>query len=179
MRFQPYRTLNNVIEGAVLTFVDITEAQKLQEALRESEEKYRNLYHLSPDAHVISEVAEDGRDLGFVDCNQAMLDLLGITRDQLMAADAVSLSPERQPGGRLSREKADELMGECLSKGNLRFDWVCCRAGGELLSVEITMIVFHEQGKTFLHSIWRDMTGLTRTPPKKRPADKNKGKERT
>jgi two-component system CheB/CheR fusion protein len=39
MHIQPYRTLDNVIEGAVLTFVDITEAKKLQEALREREER--------------------------------------------------------------------------------------------------------------------------------------------
>jgi len=39
MHIQPYRTLDNVIEGAVLTFVDITEAKKLQEALREKEER--------------------------------------------------------------------------------------------------------------------------------------------
>ncbi|WP_084185102.1 chemotaxis protein CheB [Desulfonatronum thiodismutans] len=44
MRIQPYRTLNNVIEGAVLTFVDVTESRQLQAKLEESEEKYRALY---------------------------------------------------------------------------------------------------------------------------------------
>jgi len=39
MHIQPYRTLDNVIEGAVLTFVDITEAKKLREVLREKEEE--------------------------------------------------------------------------------------------------------------------------------------------
>jgi two-component system, chemotaxis family, CheB/CheR fusion protein len=39
MHIQPYRTLDNVIEGVVLTFVDITEAKKLREALREMEER--------------------------------------------------------------------------------------------------------------------------------------------
>jgi two-component system CheB/CheR fusion protein len=34
MRILPYRTLNNVIEGAVITFVDISAAKKAQEALR-------------------------------------------------------------------------------------------------------------------------------------------------
>jgi len=41
MRIQPYRTLDNVIEGAVLTFVDITAAHKLRDALRENEERLR------------------------------------------------------------------------------------------------------------------------------------------
>jgi two-component system CheB/CheR fusion protein len=34
MRIQPYRTLDNVIEGAVITFVDITETVQTEEALR-------------------------------------------------------------------------------------------------------------------------------------------------
>jgi len=33
MRIQPYRTLDNVIEGAVITFVDTTELKEAQEAL--------------------------------------------------------------------------------------------------------------------------------------------------
>ncbi len=41
MRIQPYRTVDNVIEGAVLTFVDVTAARKLQEALRLNEERLR------------------------------------------------------------------------------------------------------------------------------------------
>ncbi len=41
MRVQPYRTIDNVIEGAVLTFVDVTAARKLNEALRVNEERLR------------------------------------------------------------------------------------------------------------------------------------------
>jgi two-component system CheB/CheR fusion protein len=43
MRILPYRTLDNVIEGAVITFVDISEAKKAQEALRESEARLRQI----------------------------------------------------------------------------------------------------------------------------------------
>ncbi len=175
MRILPYRTLDNVIEGAVITFVDITEYKQTQEARLAFELKYRTLYELSPDAHAIAEIAEDGRDLGFVDCNQAALDLLGMTRDQLLAANAVDLSPERQPDGRLSREKAGELLAQCLSEDRLRFDWLYCRLDGEAVSVEITMTVHREGGKTFLYSVWRDLTGLTRTPPPDRLKECNQG----
>ena len=177
MRILPYRTLDNVIEGAVITFVDITEYKQVQEARLAFELKYRILYELSPDAHVIAEITEDGRDLGFVDCNQAALDLLGMTRDQLLAASAVSLSPERQPDGRLSREKAWELLAQCQSKGRVRFDWTYCRLDAETVPVEITMTVHREGGKTFLYSVWRDLTGLTRTSPPERPKECNQGKK--
>jgi len=41
LRIRPYRTLENVIEGAVITFTEITETKKAQAALRESEELRR------------------------------------------------------------------------------------------------------------------------------------------
>jgi len=41
MRIQPYRTVDNVIEGAVLTFVDVTAARTIHEELRLNEERLR------------------------------------------------------------------------------------------------------------------------------------------
>ncbi len=41
MRIQPYRTLDNVIEGAVLTFVDISEMKRAGEALRKANDLLR------------------------------------------------------------------------------------------------------------------------------------------
>jgi two-component system, chemotaxis family, CheB/CheR fusion protein len=41
LRILPYRTLDNVIEGAVITFVDITGLKQAQEALRENEKIFR------------------------------------------------------------------------------------------------------------------------------------------
>ncbi len=43
MRIQPYRTLENVIEGAVITFVEITETVKMREELREANRELRRL----------------------------------------------------------------------------------------------------------------------------------------
>ncbi len=43
LRIRPYRTLENVIEGAVILFFDITELKRTEAALRASEAKYRDL----------------------------------------------------------------------------------------------------------------------------------------
>ncbi len=49
MSILPYRTLDNVIEGAVLTFVDITEMKKSRDELKRSQELYLLLAQSSTD----------------------------------------------------------------------------------------------------------------------------------
>lgn len=48
MRIQPYRTLENVIEGAVITFVEITKMKQTQEAMIESESCFRQMSQALP-----------------------------------------------------------------------------------------------------------------------------------
>lgn len=43
MRIMPYRTVDNVIDGVVITFTDVTEMKSLESALRESESRFRTL----------------------------------------------------------------------------------------------------------------------------------------
>ncbi|MCX5975408.1 MAG: PAS domain-containing protein [Coprothermobacterota bacterium] len=65
MRIQPYRTLDNVIEGAVITFMDITEMKKAREALRKANDLLR-LAVVVRDAHDAITVQDlDGRILAW------------------------------------------------------------------------------------------------------------------
>lgn len=47
-RTAPYRTVENKIDGVVLTFIDITERHRSEEQLRGSERRYRTLFDLVP-----------------------------------------------------------------------------------------------------------------------------------
>jgi two-component system CheB/CheR fusion protein len=65
MRIQPYRTLDNVIEGAVISFVDITETVQTRDALQKANELLR-LAVVVRDAHDAIAVQDlDGRILAW------------------------------------------------------------------------------------------------------------------
>jgi two-component system CheB/CheR fusion protein len=51
MRVRPYRTLSNVIEGVVITFVDITEMKQIEDALEREGTKLLRLSVVVRDAH--------------------------------------------------------------------------------------------------------------------------------
>ncbi len=74
------------------------------ERLRQGEERFRVLFEKS--VHPVFLV--DG--IVYIDCNEAALRLFGCTsKEQLLGLHPLDLSPERQPDGRLSSEKLEEL----------------------------------------------------------------------
>jgi two-component system CheB/CheR fusion protein len=109
MRIQPYRTLENVIEGAVLTFVDITEPKKLQIALAESEEKLRTLFEILPVG--VSALDAEGR---IVYANPALEKILEVSRadllrgnyrqDQFLRPDGTPMAAKDWAGSRAAKE---------------------------------------------------------------------------
>lgn len=73
MIIQPYRTIENVIEGAVLTFVDITEAKKAKDLLAISEMSYRSLFETAQEGILIL----DGITGKIKNVNPFLINLLG------------------------------------------------------------------------------------------------------
>ncbi|HUR21599.1 MAG TPA: PAS domain-containing protein, partial [Vicinamibacterales bacterium] len=68
LRIRPYRTLDNVIEGAVITFTEITDVKKARMALEESE-ALRRLAVVVRDSHdAVLVQAMDGRILAWNPC---------------------------------------------------------------------------------------------------------------
>jgi two-component system CheB/CheR fusion protein len=85
MRIRPYRTLNNVIEGAVITFTDVTELKKGQEGLQRLAVVVRD----SRDAIVVQDLA--GRILAW---NPGAQRLYGWTEEEALTMNIRDLIPE-------------------------------------------------------------------------------------
>lgn len=132
---------------------DISQRAKAEEELRESEEKYRSLFEQSADSTLIIE-----EDL-FVDCNQATLDMLGYSsKDEFLSTHPSQVSPEVQPDGRKSFEKANEMMAIAYKKGSHRFEWMHKRKNNEIFPVEVLLTAVPIGKDKFLHVVWRDIT---------------------
>ena len=73
MRMHPYRTLQNIIEGIVITFVDISHRKQTEKELLESERRYRGIGELFAGVWTC---APDGKMTYF---SKSFMDILGLT----------------------------------------------------------------------------------------------------
>jgi len=76
--------------GILTMICDITQRKRAEEALQQSEAKYRQLYENMQDAFVIS--GTDGR---LMECNSAFEKMLGYSRAELMHVRYQDLTPEK------------------------------------------------------------------------------------
>ena len=80
MRLRPYRTVEDKIEGVVLSFVDITARRETEERLRESETRYRRLFESMDEGYLFAEVIRDdggtALDVHCIDANPAAIRLV-------------------------------------------------------------------------------------------------------
>ncbi|NWF39693.1 PAS domain S-box protein [Mariprofundus sp. NF] len=133
---------------------DITDSKQKQAALQESEARFRGLFNNSPDPCWI--INEENM---FTLCNQAAADILGYDSiEELSSIHPSKLSPELQPDGRESFEKANAMMAAAHANGIHRFEWEHLRKNGESFPVEITLAQIEFGGKKQLYCIWRDIT---------------------
>jgi len=138
---------------SVGTVQDITQRHQAELALRDSEETFKKLFADSSDPILLV----NGAGV-FVECNHAALDLLKMTKEQLLSLPPAQISPEFQPNGRRSAVAAPEMLALGYSKGLHRFDWTCLNAEGSEFIVEVSLVPIVINGQTMLHVTWRDIT---------------------
>ncbi len=104
----------------------------------------------------------------YVDCNASAVRLLRYgSKQDLLDKHPSQLSPERQQDGRLSSEKANEMIALAIERGSHRFEWDHMRADGEILPVEVSLTAVAEDNQNTLHAILRDITEQKRSEEEK------------
>lgn len=145
---------NDELDYFICLGIDITKRKKSEFFLKKSEKKYRELFEKSDDAILIIENDK------FVDCNDATVRMLKYeNKEELLFTHPSELSPEFQPDGKNSYDKAMEIMDIAIKKGNHRFEWYHKKADGEVFPVEVLLTaVSVDKNKKVLYTVWRDIT---------------------
>ena len=119
--------------------------KQAQDDLTDKDEFIRIIFENAPVGLTIFD-----EDFKFVDCNDAVLELYGVTREYYSSFfGSADHSPELQPDGKNSHEKALEVIKRAVAGEKMKIEWVHCLPDGELLPVELT-IMRVKQGDRFL-----------------------------
>lgn len=92
----------------------------------------------------------------FVDCNTSTLKMFGVTREQIIGQPPYRFSPEIQPDGRNSKEKALEKIRAAFEGKPQTFEWTHSKYNGTTFETEVRLNRVEVEGKTFVLAIVRD-----------------------
>ena len=79
-------------------------------------------------------------DLNFLECNAATVKLYSLNSRDEFSERFFELSPEFQPDGSRSDEKARSLIAAAFEEGKLHFEWLHQTLDGEPIPTEVTLI---------------------------------------
>jgi len=125
-----------------------------QQALKESEEKYRSLFEKSVSPMLLV------KGVQFLDGNVAALKLLGLDSiEELRKLTVVNISPEIQPDGTPSNILAETILTDLKNKGSAYLEWYHKRKNGEIFPVAISLTVIGmDEGQPVTHVILQDIS---------------------
>ncbi|MGQ0444404.1 MAG: chemotaxis protein CheB [Beijerinckiaceae bacterium] len=151
IRMRPYRTVDNKIDGVVITFVDITERRHVEEALRQSERllgQQKLLVELSHDPIFIWDF-----DDGVIEWNRGCQELYGYQREETLGRTKEQLLSSAGTGFSFADLKA-KLEKDGSWSGELKQR----TKSGEVLTVESRLQLESFDGRRLVLESARNIT---------------------
>jgi PAS domain S-box-containing protein len=135
--------------------VDISERKKAEDAVRESEEKFRTLFNNASDAIYIHGLMPDGSPGQFIEVNEIMCSRLGYTRDELLLMTVRDIVSDAH------RKKMGAIRNEMVTTGHFTFLAEHQRKDGTVFPVEVNSRRFILKDKSVVLAVARDITVRT------------------
>jgi two-component system, sporulation sensor kinase E len=149
---QPMPVTNGEKGVAQLIARDITSMKNVQNALKKSEEKFREVFNNANDGISLQSIDENGLPGKFYEVNDVACERLGYTREELLEMTPKDLINEE------TRKKMPKIMQNLTNEGRATFEAVQITKKGDTIITEISNHLFNLQGKEMIMSITRDIS---------------------
>jgi PAS domain S-box-containing protein len=146
---------NDLAFGIVSLRINVEYKLLEEELLKASADRYKALFIASRDAIMTLEPPT----WNFTSGNPTTVAMFGAKSEgDFLNHSPWELSPEFQPDGRKSVEKAKDMINKVMSEGTNFFEWTHERLNGEEFPAEISLSRVEMNNKTFLQAVVRDIT---------------------
>ncbi len=139
------------LDGAVVVFRDATERVAAEQAVREREDLYRQMF----DTNTAIKLLIDPHGGVIVDANAAAIEFYGYPREELIGKPITEINV-------LTPEKVLAEAKRAVEEARLHFRFQHRLASGEIRDVEVFSGPVQVHGKKYLHSIVQDVTERNR-----------------
>jgi len=144
---------------SVLTFIeDITEQKK-------TELRYQRLFENANDGIFIMDAYK------FVECNDEICNIFGCEKNAILGTTPFNFSPEYQPDGRRSKEKARKKFDKAFEGHPQIFEWKHLKLDGTPIEVEVSLNRLELADEVYVQAIVRDLTEQKKAQEKLRKSE--------
>ena len=147
----PILDSENKVTGVIGACIDITERKQMEKALRESEEKFREVFNNVNDGTVLCKL-EDGLPKKFMEVNDVVCRTLGYTREELLKMSFKDIIDPQMA------DKLPLLVDKIYKDGRVKFEAAPITKNGYTIPVEINSHIFKLNGMDVAVSVARNIT---------------------
>ena len=147
------RDRDQEIVGFLGIAADLSESKRVQQSLKDTESRYQALFDSAGEAIFL--LNQKG---SILECNPAAEKLFGYQQGDMISKRLDELSPDHQPDGSRSPDKASRHIRGSFSGGPQFFGWSCERQDGVTFDAEVSLTTVKIADMPHLLATIRDVT---------------------